>query len=138
MGGNDPAEATGGIEQRRRLNGAESRGRRDVPVWRELGIISDVGDHRLGEPARRPPAGGRIVVVDDREVLEELTAEPALGGDPQRATSRFAELDVAEVRAQQRDRPVEGTLEQQCRVRRVVDALDQGAHSLDHLGLIQP
>jgi len=51
------------------------------------------------EQQRREP-GHRI--IDRREIVKELSAETALGGDPQRAGRRVQDLDVAAVRSGER------------------------------------
>jgi hypothetical protein len=59
----------------------------------EGGILVDVDDYRLRRLVGRP-AARRSVVVDHGEVVQELTGEPALCGDPQLA-GRLADLNVA-------------------------------------------
>lgn len=85
-------------------------------MWREHSVPVDVGDHHLRALLRRAAARG-AVVLDDREVLEELSTEPVLGGDPQAAFRQVHELDVPEVPADQGDRTFERPLEQRFEVR---------------------
>jgi len=94
-------QATGGISDRGRLDGAEARRGRYLTVRLKPRILVDVDDHGLGALLCRPPAG-RAVIDDDGEVFEELAVKPAACGDRQRAAGGIPDLDVAEVRAQQR------------------------------------
>jgi len=104
VGGNHAEQAAAPLDERRRLDRAEGGGGRDVTMGREPGVDFDIDDDRLGPFPGRPSAR-RPAVIDYGEVLEELGAETALGGDPQRTGRGVDNLDIAAVRTGQRQGP---------------------------------
>jgi hypothetical protein len=70
-------------------------------VRREPCVDADIDDDRLG-PLPGCPSARRPAVIDYGEVLGELGAETALGGDPQRTRRGVGNLDIAAIRTGKR------------------------------------
>lgn len=112
VGGDHPDQMAGPVDERSRLHRTETRSRRDGPVGCEARIGRDIDDDGLSLASCRPSAR-RAVVVNHREVIEELGPEPVLGDDHQRTSCWVQELDVAAIGSTQRQRPLENLAEQQ-------------------------
>jgi hypothetical protein len=118
------------------LHRAKSGSGRNLQVGSEAWVGADIRDDALGAIGRRPSAR-RPVIADHREVVKELSAESALGSDPERTGHPVDELDVAAIRAEQRHRPVEHPVEERSKPGGLAEVLGDRVQPAGYLRLVQ-